>query len=143
MHWIGSLTPFASNMWLSSICFRMTAIGISLNYPIRTRLNGMIEWYRSQLKKTVRITLMCGRGGRQVGVKSSSPFSFYPAASCPYHRYWVDIMVVEFVGYYQAQFLWNFQEWCSKSIHFFIDLSINKENLRQPRLDCPCSPTIC
>lgn len=38
------------------------------------------------------------------------------------------IMVVEFVGYYQAQFLWNFQEWCSKSIHFFIDLSINKEN---------------
>lgn len=95
------------------------------------------------IKKTVRITLMCGRGGRQVGVKSSSPFSFYPAASCPYHRYWVDIMVVEFVGYYQAQFLWNFQEWCSKSIHFFIDLSINKENLWQPRLDCPCSPTIC
>lgn len=73
---------------------------------------------------------------------SSLPFSFIlwlPVRTTDIE--W--IMVVEFVGYYQAQFLWNFQEWRSKSIHFFIDLSINKENRWQSWLDCPCFPSIC
>lgn len=86
---------------------------------------------------------MCGRGGRQVGVLNRHHLSLF-ILQLPVRTTDIEwIMVVEFVGYYQAQFLWNFQEWCSKSIHFFIDLSINKENLRQPRLDCPCSPSIC
>lgn len=69
------------------------------------------------IKKTVRIT---------VGVLLSLPFSFI--LRLPVRTTDIEwIMVVEFGGYYQAQFLWNFQECCSKSIHFFIDLSINKE----------------
>lgn len=67
---------------------------------------------------------------------SSLPFSFI--LRLPVRTTDIEwIMVVEFVGYYQAQFLWNFQEWRSKSIHFFIDLSINKENRWQSCLIVP------
>lgn len=67
---------------------------------------------------------------------SSLPFSFI--LRLPVRTTDIEwIMAVEFVGYYQAQFLWNFQEWCSKSIHFFIDLSINKENRWQSCLIVP------
>lgn len=89
LNWQFNTFCIYGNMWLSSICSTKWQLGINLKYPIHSRLNGMIEWYESQLNK-LRITLMFWKMWELGGSAIVITFLFYPAASCPYHRYWVD-----------------------------------------------------
>lgn len=140
VYWIGSLTPFAFTV----ICdYRQyvpqndgNRYQLKIPFSFKVKWDDRVIWI--SIKKTVRITLMFWKMWELGGSAIVITFLFYPAASCPYHRYWVD-NGCGVCGVLPSTVFMEFSGVAFK----IIDLSINKENRWQSWLDCPCFPSIC